>query len=179
MIRAITDRLVLRDVTPNDAPFLLELLNDPGFIGHIGDRKVRTVEEARSYITDKIIAQYVDKGYGMYLVAIKKGASDDGEILGQCGLVKREGLDTTDLGFAFLEKYCGKGYGYESAQAVLGIAKKDLGLSQIAAITGQENIASQKLLTKLGLKYLRTIQLPKIDEPCLYYELDLTQSDIA
>lgn len=179
MIRATTDRLILRDVTPDDASFVLELLNDHGFIKNIGDRKIRTLEEARSYITEKILAQYVDKGFGMYLVATRKGESANGKILGQCGLVKREGLETTDLGFAFLERYCGKGYGYESAKAVLGIAKKDLGLSQIAAITGQDNTASQKLLTKLGLKYLRTIQLPKIDEPCLYYELDLIHSDIV
>jgi len=173
MIRATTERLILRDITPADAPFVLDLLNDPGFIKFIGDRNVRTVEQAEKYITDKIIAQYVSKGYGMYLVATRKEQTDDTEIIGQCGLVKREGLKQTDIGFAFLERYCGMGYGYESAVAVLGLAKSAFGLSQLAGITDEDNIASQKLLTKLGMKYVDTRHLPKIEEPCMYYEMDL------
>lgn len=173
MIRATTARLILRDITPTDAPFILELLNDPGFIKYIGDRGVRTLEDAEKYITEKIIGQYVSKGYGMYLVATRKEQSDETEIIGQCGLVKREGLDNTDLGFAYLERYCGMGYGYESSVAVLGLAKEAFGLSQLAAITGQDNIASQKLLTKLGMKHLDTIHLPNIADPCMYYEMDL------
>lgn len=179
MIRARTERLILRDITPGDAPFCLELLNDPGFIKYIGDRKVRTLEQAEKYITEKIIGQYVSKGYGMYLVAIRKEQSDETEIVGQCGLVKREGLHKTDIGFSFLERYCGMGYGYESAVAVLGLAKSAFGLSHVAGITSEDNIVSQKLLTKLGMKLVDTIILPNIDEPSMYYELDLTTSDLV
>lgn len=170
MIRIKTERLLLRDITPDDAAFQLELLNDPGWLENIGDRGVRTLEQARTYIEDRIIAQYVDKGFGMYLVAIRKGDQED-EIIGHCGLVRRAGLKKVDIGFAFLEKHCGKGYGTEAALAVKEMAVDELAIKTLCAITTVENLSSQRVLEKIGFRYLDTREIDGIEGLSKYYEL--------
>jgi len=165
-----TDRLRLREVTADDAPFVLQLLNDPGWIKNIGDRNIRTEEQAKTYIETKIIKDYVDKGYGMWLVV---SLNEEKEIpIGQCGLVKRPWIEDIEIGFAFLESYCGKGYGYESAKAVQQYAKQELKIDKLVAITAKENLASQKLLNKLGLFYAKTIVYKDDGEEVLYFTED-------
>jgi len=181
MIRAKTKRLLLRDITPDDAAFQLKLLNDPGWLKYIGDRGVRTQDQARQYIEEKIIKQYVEKGFGMYLVAIRK-EDEEQEIIGHCGLVKRAGLEQVDIGFAFLEGFCRQGYGTEAAMAVKAMAAKEFDLAQLCAITTVENIPSQKLLEKIGFRYMDTREIEGIEGVSRYYELgppaDLLQRGI-
>lgn len=165
-----TTRLLLRPITLNDNDYILAQLNDPGWLQFIGDRNIHSSEEARTYIADKILAHIEKTGQQTFFVIMRK---DDPEkkIVGQCGLFEREGLDKKDLGFAFLEDYCGNGYGSEAAAAVLAYAEKKLAITDICAITAEENIPSQKLLNKLGMTYKETITLPNIDGLCMYYEL--------
>ena len=169
MILIETERLILREVNEADAPFILKLYNDPNWIKFIGDRNIKSIENAAEYIAEKIIKAYVAKGYGMYLVVLKKTKNKTVSI-GQCGLVKREGLQFTDIGFGFLEAYCKQGYGYEAAKATLAYGYNKLGLSKIVGITSEENLASQRLLEKLGLKQTKIIELPNINGPSLYFE---------
>src|SRR5687768_14272461 len=114
-----TDRLVLRWVTTDDAEFILALLNDPAWLQFIGDKGVRTLEDARDYILRSPVDMYRRLGFGLYLTELKEG----GVPIGLCGVLKRDGLDDVDIGFAFLPAYRAKGYGYEAASAVLAHAR--------------------------------------------------------
>jgi len=151
-----TRRLLLRHLTAADAVFILELLNEPAFIRHIADRNVRTLEEAATYIREKLAASYEEHGFGLYAVVLK----ETGAALGICGLLKRESLADVDIGFAFLEQFWGRGYAFESASAVMDYARNQLGLPRIVAITSPGNRASIQLVEKLGLHFQRMIQLP-------------------
>lgn len=163
-----TERLVLREVDEGDAAFVLALLNTPGFLENIGDRGVRTDDDARAYIRDKMAASYRDHGYGMWL-AVERGA---GALVGLAGLVRRDGLDMPDVGYAFAPEAWGRGYAKEAAAAVVAHATEKLGIPRLAAITTPENFASMAVLRKVGFTFQRMIQLPGIDRESAYFELD-------
>ena len=150
-----TQRLALRRMTIADAPFMLALLNEPSFHAFIGDRGVRTVADAELYLRNGALASYVTHGFGLYLVTLRAS----GTAIGICGLIRREGLDDADIGFAYQPAHWGQGYAAEAAQGVLQHARQELGLRRIAAITNQDNTRSIKLLEKLGLKFSRNLQL--------------------
>lgn len=151
-----TSRLRLRHLALEDAAFMLELLNDPGFLRHIGDKKVRTLADAAAHIREGPIASYERLGFGVYLVELRA----DGRPVGICGLLKRDWLEDVDVGFAFLAPYRGAGYGFESASAVLGDARARLGLRRVLAIVNPENAASIGLLGRLGFAFERTATAP-------------------
>jgi RimJ/RimL family protein N-acetyltransferase len=144
-----TDRLVLRELTAADAPFILALLNDPDWLLHIGDRNVRTLADAESFITDRLMAHYRERGFGFWLAVSKL----DGASTGLCGLVKRDGLDDIDVGYAFLPPYRGRGLAFEAAEAAVAYARDRLCLKRLVAITSENNIASARLLERLGLRF--------------------------
>jgi [ribosomal protein S5]-alanine N-acetyltransferase len=151
-----TPRLVVRRMTaPDDVGFVLRLLNDPGFLEHIGDKGVRTDEDAERYIAEGPRASYQRFGYGLYTVLSKAS----GNSLGICGLVKRESLDDVDIGYAFLPEARGQGYAFEAAAAVMNYARDTVGLHRVVALTNPLNERSIRLLEKLGLQLERTIVL--------------------
>jgi RimJ/RimL family protein N-acetyltransferase len=150
-----TERLNLRRLNAGDAAFILELLNEESFIRNIGDKGVRTVEDATRYILDGPVESYARNGFGLWLVELKH----DGRPAGICGLVKRETLPDADIGYAFLPRFCSRGYASEAAAAVLGHALGALGLGRVLAITIQENPGSIKVLEKIGLKFKRLVRL--------------------
>ena len=160
MIILETDRLLLRKLTLNDSDFIIELLNDPAFIKNIGDKKVRTVEDAHIYILNGPVASYEKNGFGLYLVVLRETAVP----IGICGLIKRDNLEDVDVGFAFLPLYWKQGYAYESAQAVLNFGKEEFGLKKIVGITVQENVGSIAVLEKMGLKFEKMVKMNE-DEP--------------
>jgi RimJ/RimL family protein N-acetyltransferase len=149
-----TERLRLRRLDAGDAPFILRLLNEPSFIQFIGDKGVRTLDDARAYISGQI-ASYERFGLGLYLTARK----DDGVPIGMCGLVKRDVLDDVDIGFAFVPEFWSQGYGLESASAVMAYAATTLGLPRVVAVTNPDNVASIKLVERLGLRFTRMVRL--------------------
>lgn len=151
-----TERLQLRHLDGDDAGFMLELLNEPDYLRYIGDKGVRSLAEAREFIIKKMAISYHANGFGLYLVELKSS----GKPLGICGLVKREGLEDIDIGFAFLEAHRSKGYALESASAIMTYARDTIGLPRIVAITAPDNASSIALLEKLGLKYEKTLLLP-------------------
>ena len=149
-----TERLTLREITTGDAEFMLALLNDPSWIKFIGDRGVRTIEQAKNYIDEKMIMSYRDHGFGLYVTELKENKTP----IGLCGLVKRDSIEDVEIGFAFLPDFTGKGFGYESASATMEFAKKNLNIKRIVAITDPRNIKSQRLLNKIGLQFEKTIK---------------------
>lgn len=155
MIVLETERLVLRRLTLNDAPFILQLLNEPSFLRFIGDRGVKDLQSARQYLLKGPIASYEKFGFGLFLVFLK----ESGDPIGMCGLLKRDTLPDVDVGFAFLPAYWRKGYAFESASAVLGYGRRAFGLGRIVAITSPDNVASIGVLEKLGLKFETAIRL--------------------
>jgi len=150
-----TERLQLRRLTLDDAEFMLGLLNDPDWLRFIGDRGVRGVDAARDYLAAGPIAMYERMGFGLYLTELKDGRVP----VGICGLIKREGLDDVDLGFAFMPQFRGRGYGGESARAVLAHGWSAFGLERIVAITSPDNQASIALLERIGFRYERVVHL--------------------
>jgi RimJ/RimL family protein N-acetyltransferase len=160
-----TDRLILRWISPDDAPFILELLNDPDWIRFIGDRGVRTVEAAREYIEKGPAVSYARNGFGLWLTQLR----ESGVPIGICGLIKRDTLEDVDVGFAFLPAFRGQGYALEAATATMSYGRGALGLARIVAITDPENQTSIRLLEKLSLRFERMIRWPDDDtELCLY-----------
>jgi len=159
-----TERLSLFEFIPTDAPFIFSLLNTPKWISFIGDRGVRTLDDAVRYIEERIIVSYRKFGFGLYLVKLK----DKDVPLGMCGLVRREHLSDVDLGFAFLPDFEKFGYALESSSAVLDFARDGLRLKRVVAITMKENDRSIKLLTKLGLQFERMISSPGESDLMLY-----------
>jgi RimJ/RimL family protein N-acetyltransferase len=150
-----TERLILRRLTVEDSEFMLELLNDPSWLRFIGDRGVRTLDAARDYILKTLVAMYERLGFGLYLTELK----GEGVPIGICGLIKRDSLEDVDLGFAFLPKFRGKGYAYESALAVMAYGRKTFGLNRLVAITSPGNYGSARLLEKLGFDFERMVKL--------------------
>ena len=141
-----TDRLTLRRFTLDDAPFALALVNDPSFKTFIGDKGVRTEDDARTYLQSGPLASYAQFGFGLFLVARKT----DGAQIGMCGLLKRPTLEHVDVGYAFLPAFWHQGYAREAVAATLTYGTKAFGLSRIVAITTPENAASIRVLVDLG-----------------------------
>ena len=162
---AETDRLVLRWLREDDAPFIRELVNQPSWIRFIGERNVRSVDDARRYLRDGPIAMYARTGFGLYLVERK----ETGTPLGICGLIKRDMLQDVDLGFAFLPASWRQGYAAEAAVAVIDYGRTAFGLSRIVAIVSHDNDRSERLLGKLGFRFERCVALQPGSEALKLY----------
>ena len=169
MIVLKTERLILSRFSVDDAEFMLGLLNEPSFLQNIGDKGVRTLEEARDYLLSGPIESYERFGFGLYLTVLK----ETGVPIGTCGLLKRDSLDDPDISFAFLPAYFGEGYATESASAVLAYGNKMLDLSRIVAVVSPSNSASTKVLEKIGLRYEKPVRLAEDSEEISLYAIDL------
>jgi RimJ/RimL family protein N-acetyltransferase len=159
-----TDRLVLREMTADDAGFILDLLNQPSFLRFVGDKGIRTVADAARYIEDGPRATYRKHGYGLNLVVLR----ESGAAMGICGLVNRDWLDAPDIGFSLLPAYWSLGYAFEAASAVLEESDGVYRLPRILAITNPDNHDSIRLLERLGFAFDRTVRTPEAEELSLY-----------
>jgi RimJ/RimL family protein N-acetyltransferase len=156
----LTARLTLRRLEFDDAAFIVRLLNEPSFIENIGDRGVRSIDDAHRYLRDGPIAMYEKHGFGLWHVA----RNSDRAAVGMCGLLKRENLPDVDLGYAFLPEYWGSGFAFEAAEATMCHAAQKFGLKRVIAVVSQHNDASIRLLKKLGMEYERLFAMHP-DEP--------------
>ena len=157
-------RLRLRELGLADAAFMLELLNDESFLRNIGDRGVRTLNDAASYILNGAVASYATNGFGLWAIEL----TETGVCIGICGLIRRPGLDDVDIGYALLPAWRGQGYALEAAQGVMDVATRQFGLRRIVAITSLENPASARLLEKIGLRFERLVRLHGDEEVRLF-----------
>ncbi len=168
-----TERLILKPTSIDDSAFVYELLNSPKWLKYIGNRNVNSIEEAKEYIKNKMQPQLERLGYSNYTVIRKS----DTIKIGSCGLYDREGLEGIDIGFAFLPNYEKKGYAFEAANKMKEVGFEEFGIWQISAITAKDNISSQRLLEKLGLKFDKIIKIPNDDEDLLLYKLSNTKKE--
>lgn len=139
MIVAQTKRLILSEVSLKDAPLFLEIMNTPEWLNYIEDRNIKTLKGAENHIEKNILKSYNANGFGAYKLELK---SNKDISVGIAGLFKRPELDYVDIGFAFLEKYYGQGYGYESGREVLKLAKDRFSINKLVALTSPRNITS-------------------------------------
>jgi RimJ/RimL family protein N-acetyltransferase len=150
-----TERLTLRELDKTcDSTFVFELLNTPKFLEYIGDRKVRSRDDAADFIENKYAASYREHGYGLYAVDLKQS----GMPVGICGFVRRDTLPGPDLGFAFLPEFERQGFGIESGEAVMKYGREKLGFTDVYAITSLDNDASSRLLEKLRFEFQEFIE---------------------
>lgn len=168
MIVVETERLRLRWITYDDAQFVIDLVNSPGWLENIGDRKVRTINDANNYIRLKILPDYKSSGFGMYVIEAK----EDGRYIGMSGLVDRPGLEGIDIGFALLPEEMNKGYAYEANVPLIPHAKEH-GIKLLKAITLPSNKPSRKLLEKIGFSMKREFYMKGDPELLCLYELVL------
>jgi RimJ/RimL family protein N-acetyltransferase len=167
-----TERLILRPTELEDAVLVLELLNTPKWLKFIGDRNVKSLEEAQEYIKNRMLPQLERLGYSNYTLVTKS----DGTPIGTCGLYDRDGLEGIDIGFALLPQFEGQGYGFEAAKRIKAAAFEDFGIDQLQGITSQENIASQTLLKKLGFNLVGTTRLPNQKEDLFLFKTQIQAS---
>ncbi|HHH54289.1 MAG TPA: N-acetyltransferase [Bacteroidetes bacterium] len=163
-----TERLILKPTSESDSEFILKLVNTPKWLKYIGDRNIKTVENARDYIKEKMIPQLERLGYANYTVIRKQ----DNQKIGTCGLYDRKGLNGIDIGFAFLPEYEKKGFAFEASNKLKEVAFSEFNIKVISAFTTKDNISSQKLLEKLGLKFIGTTKIPNDDEELLQYKIE-------
>ena len=159
----------MREVSEADAAFVLEVLNDPDFKRNVADRGVRTLDDARRFISERFAESYGRNGFGLWLVETKDGRRP----AGICGLVKRAELPGVDIGYAFLPTFRSKGYAYESAAGVLGHARDVLGLRRLYAIVNPDNAGSIRVLEKLGMRFERMVRLSGEEPEVKLFSADL------
>ena len=164
-----TERLRLRWYAEADAAFILTLLNEPSWIANIGQRNVHTLDDARSWIRERLIGNYEKQGFGFW--AVERRADD--ALIGMCGLVKRDTLPAVDIGYAFLPAFWGQGYAREAAAACLAYARNTLGLRRVLAITGPDNAASAGVLEAIGMTYEDTRVLEGEERLTRVFSIDL------
>lgn len=162
-----TARLRLRPMVERDAAFLMEVLNEPAFIRNVGDRGVRTLKDATTYMRDRVTGQYERYGFGSLLVELR----ESGEPVGICGLIKRDTLADIDLGYSFLERYWSRGLASEAAAAVLANAWEVLELARVVAVVAPHNGPSVRLLEKLGFRFEKTVRLPPAEDELMLFAI--------
>ncbi len=160
-----TQRLILRQFTTEDAPFIIQLVNSPGWLKYIGDRNIKSAEQAESYLQKGPMKSYQLNGFGLSLVELKKEKIS----VGMCGIIKRENLEHPDIGFAFLPEFTGKGLAFEIANATMKWATDELKLPLIYAITLPDNTSSVRLLAKIGMKFMKRFCFPDDMEELMLY----------
>lgn len=159
-----TDRLIISKFTLSDWEEMIALLNSPGWLKYIGERNVKDREAAEKYL-QSMIDDYQKYGFSFYKMIRKS----DGAFVGEAGFIKRAMLEHADVGFALMSGFEGQGYAYEATAALMNYADEHFNFEKILAITTFENLRSQKLLEKLGLKYERDIKWPKTGEVLKLY----------
>lgn len=164
-----TARLRLRHIELSDAAFLLALLNEPAFIQNIGDRQVRNLDQAATYLQQNMQESYRNNGFGLWVME----RLDDQQAIGLCGLVKRDYLTDPDVGYALLAAFNGEGYTSEAALAVVNYANQQLGIKRLCGIVSTHNLASKRILTKIGMQACGQKEKPGTQEWVDFYQLDL------
>jgi len=166
-----TGRLALRRLTLDDAALMLAIWNDPAFVRHVGDRGIRTIAQAQEAMRQGVLKLYEQYGYGPYRVALRA----DDTPLGICGLFRRDSLEVPDIGYALLPEFCGKGYAFEAASAVVAHAAGAVGIARLIAIISPGNAASIGLIRKLGFQFERMHTMPDDDEVSIFGMSLITQ----
>ena len=162
-----TERLSLRKFILKDASFIVELVNSPGWIEFIGDRNIRTEEDAKAYLESGPLKSYEQNGFGLSMVELRNAKTS----IGMCGILKRDNLEQPEIGFAFLPAFTSKGFAFEMANAVMTYARQKLSLPVVSAIVVPNNGASIRLLEKIGMKFIKSFSFPGENEVLWFYSI--------
>ncbi len=165
---AETARLRVRTARLEDNVFFYDLVNDPAFLEHIGDKGVRSLDDATEALRTGPVAMQEERGHSLWVVELREERIP----IGMCGLIKRDTLDGIDIGYAYLPAWRGQGYAFEAAQAVIAHAPR-LGIRTLLAITSPNNLASNGLLRKLGMRFVKFTHLVPEDAGTNLYSIDL------
>jgi RimJ/RimL family protein N-acetyltransferase len=169
-----TERLILREFTTDDADFIVQLVNSPGWLQYIGDRNIKTAEQAKDYLQNGPLKSYALNGFGLSMVELK----ENGKPIGMCGIIKRDYLECPDIGFAFLPEFTGQGLAFEIASATMEYSRSVLHLPTIQAITVPQNKPSIRLLEKIGMRHIKKFYPPEGKEELLLFSNEKTSSKI-
>jgi RimJ/RimL family protein N-acetyltransferase len=165
-----TARLSLRRLTLDDAPFVVALYNEPSFRENIGDRGVHDQADAQRYLREGPMAMYERFGFGLWHVSRKS----DGAGIGMCGLLRRDTLPDADLGYAYFPAFWGQGYALEAAEATLLHGARKFGLRRVLAVVSTGNVASIRVLEKLGMRFERMHAMDPAEPEVRLYARELS-----
>lgn len=164
-----TQRLLLRELVPGDDVGMFELDSNPEVHKYLGNKPVTDISQSREIIAN-IRRQYIDNGIGRWAVILK----ETGEFIGWSGLKlekNQNGHDQFyDLGYRFIQKHWGQGYGYESAKAFVDFGFNELKYKKICASFEHGNTGSQRIMEKCGLHYVNDF-LDADGLMCSWYEI--------
>lgn len=146
-----TARLRLRMITTEDAEFIQRLYSSEDFLRYIGDKEITNTAKAEEYIENNILKMHQEKGVCLLMVEVKVTSTP----IGVCGLIKRDSLESHDVGYGFAPEFYGQGYAQEAGEAIIEQAKQNADIDHLVAITTSDNIRSIALLTKLGFAFER------------------------
>lgn len=144
-----TPRLILRQFTEADAHLILSLNRDPEIVKYLHEPSLTTVEQAEKILQDIILPQYKNN-LGRWAIHTKENT----DFIGWCGLKYRPELDEIDLGYRLMQKTWGKGFATEAAQHSLEHGFNKLNLKLITGRAHIENLASIKVLEKIGMDFM-------------------------
>lgn len=164
-----TERLFIRQFELSDAAFILQLLNAQSWKRYIGDRGVKTIADAQTYIASGPLKSYHKNKYGAWLVWLKETNTP----IGMCGLFKRDFLPTPDIGFAFLPEFEGKGFAREAVKATLTYASDHLQQERLLAYTKNDNTRSVHLLQRCDFIFKEMISVPEENESLMLFSIEL------
>ncbi len=141
-----TSRLILRTWTLADAAKLFEICSDAEVMKYLGTgNPYETVEQADDFLHWAVKYQ---KENGFCRWAVLKKETE--EIVGSCGFARPHGTEEIELGYLLAKRYWGKGFATEATEACLRYGFEQLKFNEAIAITDLENVASQKVLEKIG-----------------------------
>lgn len=157
-----TKRLYLRELNTNDSENFYKLNLNPNVIKYTGNSAFADIDEANEFLDN--YQDYKLNSYGRWAVINK----ENNEFLGWCGLKYDNNLNETDIGFRFFEDKWGNGYATESAKACINYGFEKLNLKTIIGRAMQENIASIKVLEKIGMQFVREFDFDNQHKGVIY-----------
>lgn len=161
-----TERLLLREIRPDDLANLYRMNSDPEVMKYVGDGSVRTREQMLKEL-DMLISHYVRKpGLGIWATELKS----NGTFVGASGLVHYDNTPAIEVGYRLLKEHWNKGYATEASRGLLKYGFETLGLEKIVSSAHVDNRASTRVMEKIGMRYVDN----RFQYSCMqaYYEID-------
>jgi ribosomal-protein-alanine N-acetyltransferase len=168
-----TERLLLRELNATDAAGMFELDSNPEVHRFLGNNPVTSIEQSHEVI-EMIRRQYLENGVGRWAVILR----ETDEFLGWSGLKLEKNVNGHeafyDLGYRFMQKHWGKGYGYESAKAFIDFGFNEMNLDRICASFEHGNTGSERIMQKCGMHFVNNFSHKDAhgDRMCSWYEIE-------
>ena len=167
MIVLETQRLLLRHITPDDFSNLYRMNSDPEVKKYVGDGSVRNKEQMLMEL-DMLISHYTRKpGLGIWAAVLK----ENNEFVGASGLVYYDNTPEIEIGYRMLKENWNKGYATEASRGLLNYGFGKLKLKKIVSSAHTENLASRRVMEKIGMSFVDT----RFHYGCMqaYYEIEV------